>query len=112
MTDQKTWTKPRPNIDADSQPFWDGLARHELLLWTCEKCQTAYWPKCYCINHENTDFAENMSWQPSSGLGRSDGRKAAEAFLDHYNKTGSLRPADYAGVTRNASYFIGMLAAC
>jgi hypothetical protein len=47
----------------------------------------------------------------SSGLGRSDGRKAAQAFLDRYNRTGSLRPADYGDVTRNASYFIGLLAA-
>ena len=45
----------------------------------------------------------------SSGYGQSDGRKAAERFLDRYNETGSLRPGDYADVTRNASYFIGML---
>jgi hypothetical protein len=45
----------------------------------------------------------------SSGYGQSDGRKAAERFLDRYNRTGSLRPGDYADVTRNASYFIGML---
>lgn len=45
----------------------------------------------------------------SSGYGQSDGRKAAERFLDRYNRTGSLRPGDYADVTRNASYFIGLL---
>jgi hypothetical protein len=45
----------------------------------------------------------------SSGLGRSDGRKAAERFLARYNESGSLRPADYGDVTRNASYFIGLL---
>ena len=47
----------------------------------------------------------------SSGLGRSDGRKAAERFLDRYNRTGSLVSSDYADVTRNASYFIGLLLA-
>ncbi len=47
----------------------------------------------------------------SSGNGQSDGRKAAERFLERYNATGSLRPGDYADVTRNASYFIGMLLA-
>jgi len=47
----------------------------------------------------------------STGLGRSDGRKAAERFLERYNATGSRRPSDYGGVTRNASYFLGMLAA-
>ena len=45
----------------------------------------------------------------SSGYGQSDGRKAAERFLARYNESGSLRPGDYAGVTRNASYFIGLL---
>ncbi|HJP71348.1 MAG TPA: hypothetical protein VJ975_06475 [Candidatus Limnocylindria bacterium] len=47
----------------------------------------------------------------SSGYGQSDGRKAAERFLERYNATGSLRPGDYADVTRNASYLIGMLVA-
>ncbi|MFD7443666.1 Zn-ribbon domain-containing OB-fold protein [Streptomyces sp. NPDC059909] len=66
----KGWNKPRPNIDADNAAFWDGLTRHELLLWTCDKCGTAYWPKSYCINHENDEFAQKMSWKPSSGMGR------------------------------------------
>lgn len=47
----------------------------------------------------------------SSGLGRSDGRKAAERFVERYNQTGSLRPGDYADLTRNASYFVGLLLA-
>ena len=45
----------------------------------------------------------------SSGYGQSDGRKAAERFLARYNETGSLRPGDYADVTRNASYFVGLI---
>lgn len=45
----------------------------------------------------------------SSGWGQSDGRKAAERFLERYNETGSLRPGDYAKVTRNASYYVGLL---
>lgn len=45
----------------------------------------------------------------SSGNGQSDGRKAAEKFVEQFNRTGSLRPGDYASVTRNASYFIGIL---
>ena len=47
----------------------------------------------------------------SSGNGQSDGRKAAEAFVARFNDGGSLRPGDYADITRNASYFIGMLLA-
>jgi hypothetical protein len=45
----------------------------------------------------------------SSGRGQSDGRKAAERFLARFNEIGSLHPGDYADVTRNASYFIGLL---
>jgi hypothetical protein len=45
----------------------------------------------------------------SSGRGQSDGRKAAERFLVRYNESGSLRPGDYADITRNASYFVGLL---
>ena len=45
----------------------------------------------------------------SSGLGQADGRPAMRRFVERYNETGSLRPADYADVTRNASYFIGLL---
>ena len=45
----------------------------------------------------------------SSGYGQSDGRKAAERFLSRYNETGSLKPGDYQNVTRNASYFIGLI---
>jgi hypothetical protein len=45
----------------------------------------------------------------SSGNGQSDGRKAGERFLERYNETGSLRPGDYADVTRNASYYVALL---
>ncbi len=47
----------------------------------------------------------------SSGYGQSDGRKAAEKFLARYNQIGSLRPGDYADITRNASYIVGLLIA-
>jgi hypothetical protein len=45
----------------------------------------------------------------SSGFGRSDGRKAAERFVAAYNTSGSLRPGDYATVTRNASYYVALI---
>lgn len=45
----------------------------------------------------------------SSGRGQSDGRRAHERFLERYNATGSLRPADYAELSRNASYLIGLI---
>ena len=45
----------------------------------------------------------------SSGYGQSDGRAAAERFVARYNEIGSLRPGDYARVTRNASYYVALL---
>ena len=55
-------------------------------------------------------YLDSLVFTPaSSGLGQSDGRKAAERFLARYNDTGSLRPGDYADVTRNSSYLVGLL---
>jgi len=47
----------------------------------------------------------------SSGHGQSDGRAAAERFLVRYNATRSLRPGDYSGATRNASYYVALIRA-
>jgi len=47
----------------------------------------------------------------SSGLGQTDGRKPIERFVERYNRIGSLRPRDYADVTRSASYLVGLLIA-
>jgi hypothetical protein len=55
-------------------------------------------------------YRDSLVFTPtSSGIGQSDGRKAAERFLARFNETGSLRPGDYSDVSRNASYLIGML---
>jgi hypothetical protein len=45
----------------------------------------------------------------STGRGQSDGRAAAEKFVDRFNEIGSLQPGDYKGVTRNASYYVALL---
>jgi len=47
----------------------------------------------------------------SSGRGQTDGRAAHERFVTRYNQIGSPRPGDYAGVTRNASYLVALVAA-
>jgi hypothetical protein len=57
-------------------------------------------------------YLDSLVFTPTStGVGQSDGRKAAERFLDRYNASGSLRPGDYSDVTRNASYLVGLLLA-
>lgn len=45
----------------------------------------------------------------SSGRGQTDGRPPHERFIERFNESGSMRPADYARVTRSASYLIGLL---
>lgn len=62
--------KPRPNIDEDIQPFWEGVKRHQFLLFRCKKCGAWYWPAACCRNHENEPFMGNMEWQQASGRGK------------------------------------------
>lgn len=45
----------------------------------------------------------------STNHGRSDGRRAADRFLERFNETNSHRPKDYQDVTRNASYLLSLI---
>ena len=55
-----------PLPDGDTQPWWDGIRRHELLLQQCAQCQTfrhppqGTCPKCY---------SERVEWVRVSGRG-------------------------------------------
>ena len=62
--------KPLPNIDKDNEDFYEGLKRHQFLVWRCKTCGASYWPKAYCQNHANEPFAANMEWAPASGRGK------------------------------------------
>jgi hypothetical protein len=73
-----TYNKPLPNIDADNQPFWDGLKEHRFLLFRCKTCGAWYWPKAYCRNHDNEPFMANLEWTEASGNGK------VFAFNIHY----------------------------
>ena len=55
-------------------------------------------------------YRDGLFFTPeSSGWGQADGRPPAERLVERYNKTHNLRPKDYADVSRNASYLIGLL---
>jgi uncharacterized protein len=70
IVDERPWNKPWPNIDFDSEPFWEGLKNHKFLLWTCKNCGSAYWPKSYCIKCDKIDPKMNdMEWREASGRG-------------------------------------------
>ncbi len=55
-------------FDNDVFPFWDGLQRHEFLLYRCAKCGTHYWPMTLCRRHGGA-LLEDMAWVATSGRG-------------------------------------------
>lgn len=64
-----SWDKPLPNVDHDNAPFWEGLRRHELLVFRCKRCGASYWPAAYCRSCPAEPFYGNMEWAPASGRG-------------------------------------------
>lgn len=62
-----TYAKPRPAIEPDNAPFWQGCREHRLLLPTCRACGKAHLPPgpvCpFC-------FADEIEWRSASGRGR------------------------------------------
>ncbi len=56
-------------------------------------------------------FRELVFTPLSSGIGQTEGRAGHQRFVARYLATGSLRPSDYRGVSRNASYLIGLIKA-
>jgi uncharacterized protein len=56
---------PRPT--AESLPFWDGLARHELRVQRCEACGRYWFPPSNRCQH---CWSDRHAWQQVSGRGR------------------------------------------
>jgi uncharacterized protein len=57
---------PKPLIDDESRPFWDGLKREELMIQHCLTCDKfIFYPRLYCPHC----FSDNVSWTKSSGWG-------------------------------------------
>lgn len=53
-----------PVVDRDSQPWWDALGRHELLLQRCADCGRARWPaRALC----NRCGSLHWGWTPATG---------------------------------------------
>jgi len=61
------YAKPLPVPSVESQPFWDGCKRHELLLPCCSQCDACRFPpgptcpKCWSTDWE---------WKKASGRGK------------------------------------------
>ena len=62
----ETSTRPIPIPSPETQPFWDGCARGELLLQRCRGCGTVWHPpSSLCPSCLSTDY----EWSPASGQG-------------------------------------------
>jgi uncharacterized OB-fold protein len=58
--------RPLPYPDRDSRPWWEGLARHELILQRCDDCAAWRWPaRAICGRCGSLGW----TWQPASGRG-------------------------------------------
>jgi uncharacterized protein len=59
-------SRPTPRPSPVSRPFWDGCARHELLLQRCAACSAAvFYPRSVCPACGST----RLEWEPASGSG-------------------------------------------
>lgn len=57
-------TPPQPSTV--SQPYWDGIARHELLFQRCVDCRGAtHTPSLLCAHC----LSRNLEWEKSCGVG-------------------------------------------
>ncbi|HEX4207075.1 MAG TPA: Zn-ribbon domain-containing OB-fold protein [Ktedonobacteraceae bacterium] len=57
---------PQPLVDGDSRPYWEGLARGELLIQRCDACSRyVFYPRSICPHC----FADQLSWVAASGNG-------------------------------------------
>ena len=61
------YQKPLPVPSVETQSFWEGCKRHELLLPRCNQCGHHWFPPAYlCPECLGADWA----WTPASGRGR------------------------------------------
>ena len=55
---------PQP-ITPETQPYWDGLRAHKLLLPNCARCGPFLYPRAFCPHCHS----RNLSWIQASGRG-------------------------------------------
>jgi uncharacterized OB-fold protein len=67
MAQETAVRKPRPRIGPDSEPFWAGCRRHELMLPFCQDCGRPHLPPGPVCPH---CFSGRLEWKKASGNGR------------------------------------------
>ena len=59
--------KPLPQPTPDTEPFWQAVKRHELMLPRCKACgELHYYPRPFCPNC----FSWDLEWVRCSGRGK------------------------------------------
>jgi uncharacterized OB-fold protein len=61
------YAKPLPAISSLSQPYWDGLRRHEFSLQRCDQCANIWYPPAPLCPR---CWSRKFSWTTLSGRGR------------------------------------------
>lgn len=62
----EAFAKPLPQPSIDSQPFWDGLKDHRILLQTCRNCgKKRHYPRPVC----DACYSMESDWTEASGRG-------------------------------------------
>ncbi|MCL6517008.1 Zn-ribbon domain-containing OB-fold protein [Alicyclobacillus sp.] len=57
---------PRPEVDSDSRPFWEGLKQGELRIQHCADCgRHIFYPRLLCPHC----FSDRIEWVAASGRG-------------------------------------------
>jgi uncharacterized protein len=82
--------RPPPVPDRDSQPWWEGLARRELLLQRCDACARLRWPpRALCGACGGLGWA----WVAASG------RATVASWIVNHHAFGDAFPSPYVVVT-------------
>ena len=82
--------RPAPVPDRDGQPWWDGLARHELLVQRCLACGRLRWPPRAMCGECGSLLWE---WQPASG------RATVASWVVNHHRFSESFPVPYVVVT-------------
>ncbi|MBM40933.1 MAG: hypothetical protein CL483_03285 [Acidobacteria bacterium] len=63
---EDTSVRPTPETTADSQPYWDGLREHRLMLQRCASCKTPrHYPRPMCASCHSLE----AEWFEATGHG-------------------------------------------
>ncbi|MEE8419806.1 MAG: Zn-ribbon domain-containing OB-fold protein [Dehalococcoidales bacterium] len=58
------YNKPLPFVYPETQPYWEGTKRHELLIQRCKDCGTfQFYPRGMCVSC----LSDNTEWVQASG---------------------------------------------